>query len=92
MGNVLINSYPEHWIRILGERIKKVHFKDFKRSINNNCDLLAGDVDYHGVMKAFENVGYDNWATAEMIPPYKQYSETIIYNTSNAMDKILGRK
>src|SRR5437764_811948 len=29
-GNVVIYGYPEQWIRILGARIKKVHFKDFK--------------------------------------------------------------
>lgn len=95
VGNVLYCGYPEHWINILGKRIKKVHFKDYRcaiGSLDGFVDLLAGDVDYHGVMKAFEAIGYDNWVTGEMIPAYKQYSETIIYNTSNAMDKILGRK
>jgi len=95
VGNVVYCGYPEHWINILGKRIKKVHFKDYRYavgSLDGFVDLLAGDVDYVGVMKAFDAIGYDNWATAEMIPPYKQYSETIIYNTSNAMNKILGRK
>ncbi len=27
VGNVILTGYPEQWIRILGERIKKVHFK-----------------------------------------------------------------
>ena len=87
VGNVLINSYPEHWIRILGDRIKKVHFKDFKRSINNNCDLLAGDVDYSAVMEAFRNIGYDGWATAEMFP-YPKHNEVMLAHTSLAMDTI----
>ena len=43
-------------------------------------------------MKEFEKIGYDGWVTAEMIPVYTHYPETIVYNTSNAMDKILGRK
>ena len=95
VGNVIYCGYPEHWINILGKRIKKVHFKDYRYavgSLDGFVDLLAGDVDYTAVMKAFAAIGYDNWATAEMIPPYKQYPETIIYNTSNAMNKILGRK
>ncbi len=95
VGNVIYCGYPEHWIRILGKRIKKVHFKDYRYavgSLDGFVDLLAGDVNYIGVMEELKNIGYDNWTTAEMIPPYKQYSETIIYNTSNAMDKILGRK
>lgn len=95
VGNVVYCGYPQHWIKILGDRIKKVHFKDYRYSVGSLdgfVDLLAGDVDYIGVMAEFEKIGYDNWATAEMLPPYKQYPETILYNTSNAMDKILGRK
>ena len=95
VGNVLYCGYPEHWVKILNKRIKKVHFKDYRKnvgSLDGFVDLLAGDVNYKGVMAEFEKIGYDGWATAEMIPPYTQYPETIIYNTSNAMDKILGRK
>ena len=95
VGNVLFNGFPEHWIRILGNKIKKVHFKDYRKvagGLHGFVDLLAGDINYPAVMKAFEEVGYDGWVTAEMIPSYRFYTETIIYNTSNAMDKILGRK
>lgn len=93
VGNVLYCGFPEHWIKILGKRIKKVHFKDYRRAVgtlDGFVDLLAGDVDYKAVMKAFENVGYNGWVTAEMLPPYALYPETILYNTSNAMNKILG--
>lgn len=55
-------------------------------------DLLAGDINYPEVMKALKSIGYDGWVSAEMIPNYTHYTETIIYNTSNAMDRILGRK
>lgn len=96
VGNVLYTGFPEHWIKILNQRIKKVHFKDFRRDAGNGnlcgfVDLLAGDTDWVQVMEQLENIGYDDWVTAEMLPPYAQYPETIIYNTSNAMDKILGR-
>lgn len=30
VGNVFFNGYPEHWIKILGSRIKKVQFKDYR--------------------------------------------------------------
>ena len=30
-ANMMAYGHPEHWIRELGERIKKVHFKDFLR-------------------------------------------------------------
>ena len=95
VGNVLFNGYPEHWIRILGKKIKKVHFKDYREAaggLHGFVDLLAGDINYPEVMKALAEVGYDGWVSAEMIPNYTYYTETIIYNTSNSMDKILGRK
>ena len=95
IGNTLANGYPEHWIRCLGDRIKKVHFKDYRveaGGLHGFVDLLAGDVNYPAVTAELEKIGYDGWVTAEMIPNYKYYTETIIYNTSNAMDRILGRK
>ena len=91
-GNVLITGYPEQWIRILGKRIKKVHFKDYRRDpggINAFVDLLAGDVNWREVRKAFEEIGYDGWAAGEMIPQYAQGSDQIIYNTSASMERIL---
>ena len=95
VGNVVFCGYPEQWIKILGKRIKKVHFKDYRKSVgglDGFVDILAGDVDYKAVKAALDNIGYDSWVTGEMIPPYSQWPETIIYNTSNSMDKILGRK
>lgn len=94
IGNTLANGYPEQWVKTLGSRIKKVHFKDYRveaGGLHGFVDLLAGDVNYPAVMEALKKVGYDDWVTAEMIPNYKYYTETIIYNTSNAMDRILGR-
>lgn len=94
VGNILVLGYPEDWIRILGKRIKRIHLKDFKVSVGNIggfCDLLEGDVDWIEVMKALKEVGYDSYLTAE-IGSYKQFSETVIYNTSLSMDKIMGRK
>ncbi len=94
IGNTLANGYPEHWIRTLDKRIKKVHFKDYRveaGGLHGFVDLLAGDVNYPAVTEALKAVGYDGWVSAEMIPNYKYYTETIIYNTSNAMDRIMGR-
>ncbi len=95
IGNTLYCSYPEDWVRILGKRIKKVHFKDYRieaGGLHGFVDLLAGDVDYPSVIDALLEIGYDGWVSAEMIPSYKHYPETILYNTSLAMDKILRRK
>ncbi len=91
-GNMIATGLAEDWIRILGRRIVRVHFKDFKRSVGTLegfCDLLEGDVNWPQVMKAFAEVGYDGWATAEMMPPYKHAPEQLLYQTSRAMDIIL---
>lgn len=95
VGNVVLTGYPDQWIRILGERIKMVHFKDYRRavgSIDGFVDLLAGDVDWTAVKKAFDDIGYTGWANAEMCPQYKFYTDQISMNTSLAMDRILGGK
>lgn len=95
VGNVLYSGYPEHWIRILNKRIKKVHFKDYRREsggLSGFVDLLAGDVNYPEVINALNEIGYDDFVIGEMIPPYKHHSKQIIYNTSASMNAILGRK
>lgn len=96
VGNVLAFGYPEHWVEILGPRIKRVHFKDFRRSvatISGFCELLAGDVEWPAVVAALRKVGYTGWAAAEMVPPmpfYRHGSEVLIANTSRAMDAIFA--
>ena len=92
VGNALPTGYPQDWIRILGSRIKKVHFKDFRKNVgtlDGFVDLLAGDADYREVMAALRDIGYDDYVTAEMLPPYKQYTDQIIYNTAASMDRII---
>ena len=91
-GNVVYSGYPEQWIKILGKRIFKVHFKDYRRNpggLNAFVDLLAGDVDWKAVRAAFEAVGYDGWAAGEMVPQYLQGSDQLIYNTSASMERIM---
>ncbi len=93
VGNVIYSGYPEHWIKILGNRIKKVHVKDFRASvgnINGFVDLLSGDVNYPKVMEELNKIGYDDYLIAEM-GIYRDYPDQTVYTTSIAMDKILGR-
>jgi len=93
IGNVLVMGYPEQWIRILGKHIKKIHLKDFKTSvgnINGFSGLLEGDVNWHEVIKALKEIGYNDYLTAEF-GPYKFYSDTILYHLSLAIDRIIGK-
>ncbi|MFI4910078.1 MAG: sugar phosphate isomerase/epimerase family protein [Sedimentisphaeraceae bacterium JB056] len=71
IGNVIQTGYPEHWIRILGKRIKRVHIKDFengKVGAEGFVDLGDGDVDFSQVKTALEQIGYDGYVTAEILP------------------------
>lgn len=90
VGNVMIFSYPEHWIEILGSRIVKVHVKDFARSTWNAgsfVNLLLGDVNWKCVIKALRKAGYDGYLTAEVsaLPNTPEY----LYETTKlALDTI----
>jgi len=93
VGNVMLTGFPDQWIRILGARIRAVHFKDFKRSIGTIegfIDLLEGDVPWDRVMAAFRAVGYDGAVTAEMMPPYAHFPVRLLEATSQSMDAILS--
>ncbi len=96
VGNALLVGYPEDWIATLGKRIRRVHFKDFRRNVgtvDGFCDLLSGDVNWPAVMQALRKTGYAGWIAAEMIPPvpfYKHCPEVLIHTTSRAMDAIFA--
>lgn len=89
VGNVMRNGYPDQWIRVLGKRIKKIHFKDFNRALGSFVDLMEGNVDFPAVMEALKSIGYDNWITSEVGPVYANYPDMLLYRTSHAMDKIM---
>ncbi len=96
VGNVLATGYPEHWIHLLAKRIQRVHVKDYRRAVgtvDGFVDLLSGDVNWPAVMQSLNGIGYDGWVAAEMIPPvpfYKYAPETLIENTSLAMDRLFA--
>jgi hexulose-6-phosphate isomerase len=73
VGNVLINGYPEHWTEVVGDRIARVHVKNFKRQDGAGTlsgfttSLLDGDMNWPAVFSALKKVGYDTYLTAEVI-------------------------
>ncbi|MCC6681474.1 MAG: sugar phosphate isomerase/epimerase [Phycisphaeraceae bacterium] len=91
VGNVLgYHQYPPHWIELLGQRIRRVHIKDYKLNFDwsgsySFCELLQGDVPWQATMQALRKVGYDGTLVAEMLP----HSDGLLERTSAAMDKIM---
>jgi hexulose-6-phosphate isomerase len=74
VGNIITYGWPEHWIRALGKRIRRLHIKEYSRKKRDaeglwkgfNVELLEGDCDWPAVMKAVNEIGFDGWATAEI--------------------------
>ncbi|MFW6457603.1 MAG: sugar phosphate isomerase/epimerase family protein [Planctomycetota bacterium] len=68
VGNVIRTGYAEDWIRILGERIAAVHFKDYIRAdgtLEGFCPLGEGDVNFTAVMHELKTIGYNGACVAE---------------------------
>jgi len=96
-GNIMMFQYPEHWIRILGPRIQNVHLKEFTKkgtdtSLESFRPLLDGTTDWPAVMKAFSDIGYKGHLTFEYFHPYAHFPEALVFQTSDSLDRLLGRK
>ena len=92
VGNIIYIGYPDQWIRILGKRIKKLHFCDCRSDqcgLGMFVDLFEGDVDYEAVMQALRDIGYDDWAIVEFLPNYKRFPYQSIINAKLSMDVIM---
>jgi hexulose-6-phosphate isomerase len=96
-GNLMQYQFPEHWIPILGKRIKNVHFKEWdKRTHEFNLHtfrpLLDGTTNWPAVIAALDEIGYRGYLTFEYFHPFNHYPEALIHQTSDALDRMLGRK
>jgi L-ribulose-5-phosphate 3-epimerase len=65
-GNMMLFGYPEHWVRICGKHLMKVHFKDFKRQGYQWTPLMEGDVNFAAVMAELRKIGYDDALLSEV--------------------------
>jgi hexulose-6-phosphate isomerase len=96
-GNIMMFQFPEHWISVMGKRIKNVHFKEYTKkgtdfSLESFRPLLDGTTNWPAVMEALDATGYRGYLTFEYFHPYPHYPEALIYQTSDSLDRMLGRK
>lgn len=93
VGNVWATGYPQHWIEILGRKIRRVHVKDYKRSVGTVegfVNLLDGDVPLAESLKLLKKKGYTGPVTAEVFPGPKDTNEKrFLKTTANRLKKIL---
>jgi L-ribulose-5-phosphate 3-epimerase len=74
VGNVVRFGYPEHWIPVLGDRIKKLDIKEYSTQKQNdeglwkgfNVKIGEGSVDWGKVRDELKAINYEGWATAEV--------------------------
>jgi L-ribulose-5-phosphate 3-epimerase len=74
VGNVVRWGWPQHWIEVLGKRIKKLDIKEYDLDIAMNegmrkgfsKPLGEGSIDWAKVREQLAEINYSGWATAEV--------------------------
>ena len=96
-GNIILCQFPEHWIPILGRTDPEcasqgITKKGTDHSLESFRPLLDGTTNWPAVMDEFQTLGYRGYLTFEYFHPYQHYPEALIYQTSDSLDRLLGRK
>lgn len=76
VGNVLKFGWPEQWISFLGDRIGRIHIKEFSKTLENtkgaykgfDVQLGDGEVDWKAVMEQIRANYTGGWLTTEQGP------------------------
>ena len=91
VGNVIYTGlgHPQDWLRDLGGRICRLHFKDAREK--EVLQLGEGEVDWKAVMEAIRAVGYDGWACVELPLPEKD-TGGFLKSTYRKASEIVGTK
>ncbi len=95
-GNIMQYQFPEHWIALLGNRIQNVHLKEASKKVSQATldtfrPLLDGTTDWPAVLDAFQAANYEGYLTFEYFNPFPHWPEALVYHTSDALDRMLGR-
>lgn len=90
VGNILRYGDPAQWIRILDDRLEKVHVKDYDTEIDTVDGFTYpchGDVPWCDVEDVLATVDYDGWITPE-VPPYRTCPELMPEQVFEALQAI----
>ena len=94
-GNILVYGWPEQWIKILGNRLGRIHIKEYSKKIADKqgrsagftAPLTEGDVNWAKVMDALRQNYQHSWLTTEQ-GSNKTMEE--LKDLSGRFDKILS--
>ena len=82
-GNIMAFGFPEQWVRILGNRIHRIHVKEYNREISNNegrykgfnVKLGDGDVNWARIIEEAKKSYRGQWFTTEQSSSQSQTQE-----------------
>lgn len=94
VGNVVNYGWPDQWIAVLGKRIRRLHIKDYSRKKRDeqglwkgfDVELGQGDVGWPATMAALDAIGYEGWASAEVVGGGAERLRTV----SKQMDELFA--
>lgn len=86
VGNVVLFGYPQDWIRTLGDRIVKLHLKDFNFDTKKFVPLREGTINWPEVRRALDEVHFSGYATVEL----DKGDEAYLKDVSGRVDQILA--
>ena len=96
IGNAGRVGPAERWIQVIGNRILRIHVKDYSAKPadpaargNTRPKLLDGDTNWPAVMKALDNIGYTGWAISEQ-PGNQAADVETARDMAQRMDRIFG--
>lgn len=94
LGNILRYGWPDHWLKVLGDKVFKLHVKEYSKKIMNeqglgkgfNVELTQGDVNWSQVMKTIKDINYKGqYMTLEV----NGGDRTVLKKLSDQLDTII---
>lgn len=94
LGNILRYGWPDHWLEVLGDKVFKLHVKEYSKKIMNeeglgkgfNVELTQGDVNWSQVMKTIKDINYKGqYMTLEV----NGGDRTVLKKLSEQLDTII---
>lgn len=85
-------GYPQQWIHTMGQRIRRLHCKDYRMTVDNIngfTNILDGDVNYPAVMLALKDIGYDGELVVELIPPSNYLVENTLKYARDTLETLI---
>ncbi len=96
IGNAGRVGPAERWIQMIGQRIIRIHVKDYRAKPadpaakeNARPKLLDGDTNWPAVMKALDKAGYTGWAISEQ-PANQSADVGTASDLAQRMDRIFA--